>query len=293
MAVNEVLKKAIEKQFLQQGGKALIIRDMERVGGGDTNHTYKLDTNGEPLFLKCGEAHPFPDFFDKEMEGLVCLSEAKTVAVPAPLLSGRTGEQIFLVMEYIHKQPADTRFWNLFAEALAGLHRQTGPQFGFTSDNYIGLLPQSNRPHTTWPSFYQGERLEPLIRKCIDKGLLEPAILPSCNALYRQLENLFPEEKPALIHGDLWGGNYLPGPEGRPFLFDPAVYYGSREMDMAMTRLFGGFDRQFYWHYEEIYPLPEGWQQRISLCQLYPLLVHALLFGGGYVQRVKNILSAY
>jgi fructosamine-3-kinase len=173
------------------------------------------------------------------------------------------------------------------------MHHCSHAYFGLEQNNFIGSLPQSNQPQNSWAAFYASERLQPLLKKCMDRGLLSNGMMKYSEHLMAKLPDIFPEEKPALLHGDLWGGNYLPGPGGVPYVFDPAVYYGNREMDLAMTRLFGGFDRKFYWHYEEYFPLAPGWQERISVCQLYPLLVHALLFGGGYVQQVRNTLSVY
>lgn len=293
MVLNEVLKKAIEKQFRQNSGKEIIIKNIYAVTGGDTSTSYRLECNGDSFFLKCMESHSYPDIFEKELAGLQLLADSKSIAIPKPLFIGKTADTVYLVAEFIAKQPPEDDFWEIFAEKMATLHQQTAPQFGLDTDNYIGTLPQSNKQHTSWTEFYGRERIEPLVRKCIDQQLLDKAISSSCETLCKKLPEIFPVELPALVHGDLWGGNYLAGPGGQPYIFDPAVYYGNREMDLAMTRLFGGFDRRFYWHYEEIYPLAHGWQERISLCQLYPLLVHAVLFGGGYVQRVKNILSAY
>lgn len=293
MALNVVLKKIIEKQFYQYREKEITIHDALPIQGGDTSETFKLVTSHGLFFLKCGHALPYPDMFEKEMKGLELLSEKNCIAVPTPLFTGSGGGFSFLVMEFIEKEPAGPNFWKTFAKKLAGLHRQSAPRFGLSYDNYIGPVPQSNKMHSDWLSFYRNERLEPLIRKCFDKKLLDQSVLSSFNNFFKYLEDLFSDEKPALIHGDLWGGNYLPGLGGQPYIFDPALYYGCREMDIAMTRLFGGFDRQFYWYYEEFFPLSEGWQLRIPTCQLYPLLVHALLFGGGYIRQVKTILSQH
>jgi fructosamine-3-kinase len=236
-----------------------------------------------------------PDLFEREYNGLNLLKEKEkeTIKVPKPFFYGQTAEYHFLVIEFIEKSAADPSFWEIFARGIAEMHRHSQDRFGLKEDNYIGPLPQPNRWHTKWADFYASQRLEPMIRKCINESILEKEIAKNTDRLYARLPEIFPEEKPALVHGDLWGGNYLPGPSGQPYIFDPAVYYGHREMDLAMARLFGGFDRRFYWHYEEYFPLAPGWQERIPLCQLYPLLVHSLLFGGGYVQQVRYLLSEW
>lgn len=293
MALNEVLKKTIEKQFFQLKEKEIVIENAVPVRGGDTSDAYQLVTNVGAFFLKILKDSDHPDIFEKESEGLRLLSRSNTVAIPQVIFTNSSTDIQYIVTEFITKQAPHKDFWKIFAQNLANLHRQHSPFFGFHSDNYIGPLSQSNKSHENWPTFYRSERIEPLIKKCIDQKLLDTSILTSCNLLYKQIEDIFPTEKPSLLHGDLWGGNYLSGPGGKPYLFDPSVYYGSREMDIAMTRLFGGFDRQFYWYYEDIYPLPEDWQKRIALCQLYPLLVHALIFRGGYIRQVKNIISSY
>jgi fructosamine-3-kinase len=141
--------------------------------------------------------------------------------------------------------------------------------------------------------FFAFNRLMPLVKQAYDRCVLEKATVKQLEKLCKRLPAIFPEEPPALLHGDLWSGNYMVGPDGKPCIYDPAVYYGHREMDLAMTRLFGGFDTRFYYAYEHIHPLAKGWQQRIGICQLYPMLVHALLFGGSYADSIKGVLNEW
>jgi fructosamine-3-kinase len=141
--------------------------------------------------------------------------------------------------------------------------------------------------------FYAFNRLLPLIRLAYDQQIVEKSMVQQVEALCKQLPQLFPVEPPALLHGDLWSGNFMVGSNGRACVYDPAVYYGHREMDLAMTRLFGGFDTRFYYAYQAVYPLQPEWQQRIGICQLYPLLVHLVLFGGNYYGSIKEILQSY
>lgn len=293
MELNELLKKEIEHKLEQHLHESVKIIEVSPVHGGDTQSCFHLETTRSSFFLKESPSPPSPDFFQKEYDGLQLLRKQDVINVAEPLFYGSAGGSRFLVTEYISKSPADASFWELFARGLAELHRCSQKQFGLEEDNYIGPLPQPNTPQDNWPDFYISQRLQPLIRNCIDRELLDTAFMDKAVQLYKRLPDLFPEEPPALLHGDLWGGNYLCGPISKPYLFDPAVYYGHREMDLAMTRLFGGFDRRFYWHYETFFPLADGWQNRIILCQLYPLLVHSLLFGGGYVQQVRSILDEY
>jgi len=176
---------------------------------------------------------------------------------------------------------------------LAQMHRNNAPDFGFEKDNYMGSLPQSNRKHTTWKSFFIGERLKPMVKLAFDASFIGQKLVSDFEKLYEKLGDFFEEEKPSLIHGDLWGGNYLISSEGKPYLIDPAVSYGFREFDLAMTHLFGGFSADFYQAYEEEFPLQANWQKRIDLWNLYPLLLHLNLFGTGYLGQVKNGLKKF
>ncbi|TDW96209.1 fructosamine kinase family protein [Dinghuibacter silviterrae] len=162
--------------------------------------------------------------------------------------------------------------------------------FGLEADNFIATLPQDNHPEPTWPAFYTKRRLLPLWKQGIARGLFSVKTLGQVEALEARMNQFFPKNLPSLLHGDLWSGNTKTGPDGDIWIFDPAVYRGHREMDLAMTRLFGGFPPEFY---EAYGPLDAGWEERVAICQLYPLLVHALLFGGGYVQECMGIVATY
>ncbi len=172
------------------------------------------------------------------------------------------------------------------------MHRSTRPYFGWKEDNYIGNLIQRNTPHSDWSSFYAVCRILPLIQKLFDEQKYTRGDMTRSETFCKKLPELFPEEAPALLHGDLWQGNFLISDQGIS-VYDPAVYYGHREMEIGMTLLFGGFDRQFYNAYERIYPLAAGWEERIPVAQLYPVLVHAVLFGGPYVQKACSIIKRY
>jgi fructosamine-3-kinase len=293
MPLNEELKIAIEKQWAGTTGRRLQIDAAAAVYGGDISTCFRLTTSEGSLFLKYRAAAEGADFFRKELDGLNLLLATPAVRAPRPLFYGSTASGSYLVMEFLEKKTPRKHFWELLAGQLAALHRCTAACFGLGEDNFIGSLPQDNRPADSWPEFYASRRLEPLLRRLTDRGLLGGRPAAGAYRLLSRLADIFPDEKPALLHGDLWGGNFLSGPGGEPYLFDPAVHYGNREMDLAMTRLFGGFDRKFYQHYEALFPLAPEWEKRSRLCQLYPLLVHALLFGGGYVRQVTDILSAY
>ncbi|MGX5819867.1 fructosamine kinase family protein [Chitinophaga lutea] len=269
------------------------INRAERIRGGDINETYRLETSQGVYFLKMNDARRFPDMFLKEYDGLEALRTPGVIDVPRPLTYGQAGNKAFLVTEFIEKGAAAPDFWEHFAAALARLHQCTKPFFGFNTANYIGSLKQYNTPYTSWPVYYAFNRVMPLVRMAYDNGKMDRNMVRQAEALCRRLPSVFPDEPPALLHGDLWSGNFLVAMGGKVCIFDPAVYYGHREMDMAMTRLFGGFDTRFYYTYQAIRPLESGWQQRIGICQLYPLLVHLNLFGGSYYNDVQEILGQH
>ncbi|SEM39447.1 Fructosamine-3-kinase [Chitinophaga rupis] len=269
------------------------INHAERINGGDINETYRLDTNEGNWFLKINDGRRYPDMFAKEYSGLDTLRKTNTFTLPEPLCYGNIHSRGFLVTSFMKKGGVTHDFWEQFAGSLCKLHRNTQSYFGFPESNYIGTLKQFNTPYTTWPVFYAFNRLMPLVKQAYDRCVLEKATVKQLEKLCKRLPAIFPEEPPALLHGDLWSGNFMVGPDGKACIYDPAVYYGHREMDLAMTRLFGGFDTRFYYAYEHIYPLANGWQQRIGICQLYPMLVHALLFGGNYVDSIKGVLKEW
>jgi len=173
------------------------------------------------------------------------------------------------------------------------MHKNTAGHFGLDRDNYMGSLPQSNKMHERWSDFFIEERLQPMVQMAADNKLLTGNDVTSFERVYKNLEGLFTEEDPSLIHGDLWRGNYLIDQSEKPYLIDPAVSYGHREFDIAMTTLFGGFSDGFYNAYNETFPLAKGWEGRVDLWNLYPLLVHLNLFGSGYLGEVRGCLRRY
>jgi fructosamine-3-kinase len=269
----------------------LHIENFKPVYGGDINTSFRLDTNRGTFFIKLNDAALFPGMFEKEAHGLDELRKTATVYVPEVIMTGQVEDTAFLVLEFIspdeRKGPA---FWEKFGRQLAELHRHTNRYYGFYEDNYNGSLIQINTPDDSWVNFFIEKRLKYQLKIALNKGYFDTDTVENFERLFENLHDIIPDELPHLLHGDLWSGNFLSNPDKGPVLIDPAVYYGNREMDLAMTQLFGGFDDIFYASYHEAYPLHPGWQTRFMIYQLYPLLVHANLFGGSYIHSVtKNL----
>ncbi len=257
---------------------------------GCINKVYKIQAGRDTFVLKLNSSMAFPGMFDAEFKGLELLQSAGALHIPKPISCFTVNENQCLFLEFIDSGRRKSDFFEDFGRKLAILHKHSAEQFGLNHDNYIGSLLQSNRKHTSWASFFSEERLLPQFKLALDGGMLDSDAGKRLNSLCGQLVNIFPEETPALLHGDLWSGNYMTGPDGYAAVFDPAVYYGHREMDLAMSKLFGGFAPEFYEAYHKEFPLAQGWEERMEICQLYPLLVHVNLFGAGYSQPVKSIL---
>ncbi len=231
--------------------------------------------------------------FETEAMGLALLDEPGHIRIPKVIGLGQEERTSYLLMEYLETGHRKKGFWEAMGQQLAALHRETNEQFGLDHANFIGSLPQSNNRYDSWPEFYQNERLMPQMRMALDAGQLTTSDLRQLENLCKRLPEICPEEPPALTHGDLWSGNFLVGPDSEPVLIDPSVSYAHREMDLGMSRLFGGFGREFYAAYREAYPLAFGFEQRLGIYQLYYLLVHVNLFGGGYVGSVRGILQRF
>jgi len=258
---------------------ALRLSGEQPVRGGCIHQCYRALRDGRPVFLKLNEAS-FADAFAAEADGLRALRAARTRA-PEPIAHGVTGGEAYLLMEWL-ELGARGDFAALGA-MLAALHRAQGEQYGWARDNYIGATPQENTANANWAEFWRRRRLEPQLALASRNGYRLEA-----PPVWRLLEGHQPAA--SLLHGDLWGGNagFLAG--GAPVLFDPAVYYGDRETDLAMTELFGGFPEDFYEAYSDAWPLDKGYELRKQLYNLYHLLNHLNLFGGGYLAQVRATL---
>jgi protein-ribulosamine 3-kinase len=274
-------------------GKETDILRSSSIGGGCINNARKLETSSGIFFLKWNDAQRYPKMFEGEAKGLILLKKTNTVGIPDIIGTDEAGSYSFIVLEFIEPGKKIKNFWEDFGTSLAQLHKNTSELFGLEYDNYIGSLPQRNTQKNSWIEFFIEERLEKQIALAKNSSAIDNPTIQQSNNLYKRLSEIIPEEKPSLLHGDLWNGNVMTGADGKAWLMDPAVYYGHREMDIAMSKLFGGFSPEFYESYREAFPLQKGSEERMDIYNLYPLLVHVNLFGGGYLSEVKNILSRF
>lgn len=261
------------------------------VHGGSICACYLWRAGERELFVKIAPASSL-DMFEAEADGLRELAGAAAVRVPQVLAVGTAGPSAYLALEWIETGPADEATEAALGQQLARLHRKTAQRHGWWRDNYIGRTPQVNGWMDDWTAFFRERRLRYQLDLAVRNGY-GAQLEARGERLLEVLGALLAGHRPvaSLLHGDLWGGNWLAGSGGQPVIFDPAVYYGDRETDLAMTHLFGGFGRRFYRAYMEAWPLPEGHELRREIYNLYHVLNHANLFGGGYVQQARRMID--
>mgnify|MGYP001598794466 FL=1 len=264
--------------------------------GSSINQTHVLNlSNGQRVFMKQNPSPP-TDFFLAETRGLKLLSQAKNgPRIPTPIVDQSVSRPTFLLLEYIESSSEDENFSEQFALSLAELHRMSQEHYGLDHDNYIGSTPQKNALEKDGIVFFRDQRIDFQRQLARRSGLLPVTIDKEIDLLCDELGRFLniSGEKPALLHGDLWSGNYFPDSEGKPCIFDPAVYYGLREADLAMTELFGRLPQKFYDVYQEVFPMNPGYEERKDLFNLYHLLNHLNIFGSSYLSSVQQIVKRY
>jgi protein-ribulosamine 3-kinase len=283
----------LESRLTEVFHQTVFISHASPVSGGSINAAWCLQTSLGKLMLKLNSKNACPDMFRLEADGLATIRNTQTIAVPKVILQDDFEDQCFLLLDWIEIGRATPEASELLGRQLAAMHRHQAAAFGLATNNYMGSLQQSNRVHNSWSAFFISERLQPMVKLGVDKRLLNLHDVQNFEKLYHRLPNLYDEEPPALIHGDLWGGNCLVDTNHTPYLIDPAICYGHREADLAMTTLFGGFSIEFNEAYQEAYPLATDWQKRMNLWNLYPLLIHLNLFGAAYLGQVRDRLQKY
>jgi fructosamine-3-kinase len=283
MQFETVIEKWLEKP----------VSDARPLAGGDINQVYRVRMiDSEEFVLKLNLKDRFPKMFEKEASGLEMLHSAGC-NTPGVKMTFAEGDQQFLILEFIEEGRPTSTSWERFGSQLASLHSRTDEFFGLDQDNYIGSLVQINERDESWTEFFITNRMKPLIKKATDRSLMGTNHRKSFESLFSRLSDLIPNERPSLLHGDLWSGNLMFDNGGEPVFIDPAVYYGHREVDIAMTRMFGGFNSSFLGSYIEVKPLEPGWEERLDLHNLYPTLVHLVLFGSSYLSGIERTLQRF
>lgn len=263
------------------------------IAGGCINRSFELRCGDRTYFLKLNGANSLPTFV-AEADGLRALAAPGAFRVPEPLAVGATETDAFLLLEHLELRPlAGSEDGRRFAQALVQLHADAGEWFGWARDNFIGANPQENEPEAGWARFFVNRRLLPQLKMARAKGYAGP-LGRDADFVMERVPAMFLDyrPRPSLLHGDLWSGNAGIDEKGRPAVFDPAVYRGDREADLAMTELFGGFPAAFYAEYRRSWPLAEGYEMRKTLYNLYHMLNHLNLFGRSYLGQVERMIRS-
>ncbi len=289
MILSSKIKSKIEKELNSK------IIDSQSLSGGCISNAYKIKTGiGKIYFLKYNSSVN-SDMFIKEAHGLQELNKAGVIKIPDVICYGED----YILLEQIEAGNKQKNFSEDFGRKFALLHKFTGKYYGFYEDNYIGSNPQLNiskeNEKQDWANFYFNKRILFQLHLAEETGNSTSELRKSIAVLENKIDEIVVDngENPSLLHGDLWGGNYLINEKGFACLIDPAVYYGNREADLAMTKLFGGFDLRFYEAYNEAFPLPDGYEYRENIYKLYHVLNHLNLFGGGYYSQAMSLISNY
>ncbi len=280
--MNEIIRE-IETKLAQS------IDRISPVSGGSINGTYHLQASNNSYFLKVNNSTIPKDFFTTEAKSLELLKKESFVRTPSVISVSST----YLLMEFIQEGTKSDEFWRDLAIKLSSIHKVKNPSFGASEDNYIGALLQKNNRKEKWVDFFTLQRMIPQTKLAYDNHLINDVLKRKLENFCNRIPELFSNEQPSLVHGDLWSGNVMTNSDSNSVFIDPSCHYSQREVDIAMTKLFGGFSELFYRHYNEVFPLEKGWETRVDYFNLYPLLVHVNLFGKGYVSQVKTIVDSF
>ena len=286
----EDIYTAIASRIQESTGTPFTLKQHRSITGGCINRAALLEGTDQRYFIKLNQP-ALVSMFEAEVQGLEAIRTSGTVRVPTPICWGTEYDVAFLVLEYVEMGRALPEAFRVFGALFAKLHQTTAPQFGWHRNNTIGATVQVNTYTDTWVEFLRNHRLGYQLQLAADHGLSE-STLTAGEHLLQELDSFFSSYAPvpSLLHGDLWAGNFSVDRKGKPIVFDPAVYFGDREADLAMTELFGGFDRCFYDSYKQAWPLDDGYRIRKSLYNLYHVLNHFNLFGGGYGAQAQSMI---
>ncbi|GAB4344051.1 MAG: fructosamine kinase family protein [Flammeovirgaceae bacterium] len=287
-----------ESAFFQSTGYNVRIEEIHFESGGCINNALKIKTSKGVFFFKYNIDKPI-EMFEKEARGLNLLKENFSLTVPTVVGYGKIMEKSYLILEYIQSRFPQKNYWQKLGESLAELHKKNISElFGLQYDNFIGSIPQQNQPMTdNWEEFFVEKRLRNAFGRAFYHGLIDESYMRLLDRLSEKIQKnkyaFFEPCAPSLLHGDLWSGNVMPDEKGNPCIYDPAIYFGNREIEIAFTRLFGGFEEDFYDAYCSCFPMNKGFREREALLNLYPLMIHVNLFGTGYLRGVKETLTKF
>ena len=289
MISEEKIKSRIETKLGEK------IKSMSSLSSGCISNAYRLTTSeGSNYLLKHHPGFSY-DMFEKEANGLKELAKPNTIRIPEVL----SVDKDYILLEFISSGSKNKNFSEDFGRRFAEMHKYTSNEYGFYENNYIGSNPQSNIPDEKekqkWVNFYFNKRILYQLELAEKLGNSTPDLRKGISKLEEKIEEIIgnSEESPSLLHGDLWSGNFMVDENGEVVLIDPAVYYGHREADLGMTKLFGGFSSEFYKSYNKAYPLKDGYDYRENIYKLYHVLNHLNLFGGGYYSQAISLIKFY
>ncbi|HBZ08884.1 MAG TPA: fructosamine kinase [Bacillus bacterium] len=282
----------IIRQSLYKADDRSSIKNVKRVAGGSINESFFVETERSKYFIKYHANSP-SGFFELEADGLRLIKSTKSISVPDVLAFSDKKGEAFLVMEWLEGCETSKTQIQL-GEQLAAMHQNYGIKHGFRKDTFIGTLPQPNGLSSSWLDYYRDKRLKAQLEQGIQQQTIKGKRRDRLEKLLEQLEDWIPDEAPpSYLHGDLWGGNWLPGPDGNPYLIDPSFLYGDRHFELAFTELFGGFTSAFYEAYASRFPIADYYEEIKPLYQLYYLIVHLNIFSEMYGGKVDSVLKRY
>ena len=279
----------ITSAISQATGGEFAIANQSSVSGGCINQGYRISGDNAKYFVKLNNASRV-EMFVAEALGLKEMYATQTIMVPQPICWGTAGDRSYIVLEWLDLGRGSDRSWSEMGRQLAAMHRQgTSQQFGWSQNNTIGSTPQINSWMNSWANFFAEQRIGYQLKLAQRRGGNFPQTEQVVDAVRSRLQDRQPQA--SLVHGDLWSGNAAIGSDGAPIIFDPATYYGDRETDLAMTELFGGYPQAFYSGYNQEWQLDSAYQQRKNVYNLYHILNHFNLFGGGYASQAQRMIN--
>lgn len=282
----------IESILHESLGNETVLKDFQFLYCGNFNLAARVITKSGKYFIKWNKGD-HEGMFESEAKSMELIRETHTVHVPRVYGYGKKQDGAYLMLDFVAESTKKDDYWADFGERLAALHTNTNAQFGLHFNNYVGSLRQINDFSNNGILFFLEKRLNIQMERAYKAKLIDFKLYTDLQNLFSKIPARFPKEAPALLHGDLWSGNLMVGADGYAAVVDPSAYYGLREAEIAFTTLFGGFKKEFYEAYNSVKPLESGFNDRIDLYNLYPLLVHLNLFGGGYLETVKQIVKKY